>query len=192
MFDIGSFSSRDCSGISRRAFLQAGAALPFAGGLSALGQEKGGNPPRAKSVMLIWLGGGPSHLDLFDPKPKALAQYRGPFSAIQTRTPELLVSELLPNLAQRSHLYSVVQSNINYQGGHRPAGSIAFAQSRCYEGAGCSARRPTNATAPAVLDQIAHNVRWGLIDNLHSVPEDCDQRNERWGWMGKHITLLRR
>ena len=74
----------------------------------------------------------------------------------------------------------------------RPAGSIAFAQSRCYEGAGCSATRPTNATAPAVLDQIAHNVRWGLIDNLHSVPEDCDQRNERWGWMGKHITLLRR
>ena len=74
----------------------------------------------------------------------------------------------------------------------RPAGSIAFAQSRCYEGAGCSAARPTNATAPAVLDQIAHNVRWGLIDNLHSVPEDCDQRNERWGWMGKHIPLLRR
>ena len=27
-------------------------------------------------------------------------------------------------------------------------------------------------------------MRWGLIDNLHSVPEDCDQRNERWGWMG--------
>ena len=53
----------------------------------------------------------------------------------------------------------------------------------------CSAARPTNATAPAVLDQIAHNVRWGLIDNLHSVPEDCDQRNERWGWMGKRITL---
>lgn len=34
-----------------------------------------------------------------------------------------------------------------------------------------------------VLDQISHNVRWDLIDNLHSVPEDCDQRNERWGWM---------
>jgi len=35
--------------------------------------------------------------------------------------------------------------------------------------------RPTG-TAPAVLDQISHNVRWTLIDNLHSVPEDCDQR----------------
>ena len=79
----------------------------------------------------------------------------------------------------------------------RLAGSIAFPDRldsasaapaidgpRCYNGAGCSAPRPSNATAPAVLDQISHNVRWGLIDNLHSVPEDCDQRNERWGWMG--------
>jgi hypothetical protein len=76
----------------------------------------------------------------------------------------------------------------------RLAGSIAFGDGqqvvvapvadgpRCYQGEGCTAPRPS-ATAPAVLDQIAHNVRWGLIDNLHSVPEDCDQRNERWGWM---------
>ena len=78
----------------------------------------------------------------------------------------------------------------------RLAGSIAFGDGqqvvaapgasgpRCYQGEGCAAPRPSAAaTAPAVLDQIAHNVRWGLIDNLHSVPEDCDQRNERWGWM---------
>ena len=74
------------------------------------------------------------------------------------------------------------------------AGSIAFGDGqtavaapiadgpRCYQGEGCTAQRPS-ATAPAILDQISHNVRWGLIDNLHSVPEDCDQRNERWGWM---------
>lgn len=34
-----------------------------------------------------------------------------------------------------------------------------------------------------LLNNISHNVRWTLIDNLHSVPEDCDNRNERWGWM---------
>jgi len=71
------------------------------------------------------------------------------------------------------------------------AGSIAFGAAgpapaadgtQCYEGEGCTATRPS-PTAPAVLDQISHNVRWTLIDNLHSVPEDCDQRNERWGWM---------
>lgn len=67
--------------------------------------------------------------------------------------------------------------------GGKPEGSApAVDGALCYEGEGCSATRPA-ATAPAILDQISHNVRWTLIDNLHSVPEDCDQRNERWGWM---------
>ena len=75
------------------------------------------------------------------------------------------------------------------------SGSIAFSNgpdtqapavdgNTCYEGENCAASRPTGAaTKTAVLDQISHNVRWDLIDNLHSVPEDCDQRAERWGWM---------
>ena len=73
------------------------------------------------------------------------------------------------------------------------AGSIAFGGPpgapapaingpQCYEGEGCTGERPAYESKTAVLDQIAHNVRWVLIDNLHSVPEDCDQRNERWGW----------
>ena len=70
----------------------------------------------------------------------------------------------------------------------RLAGSIAFGSANgkmdvpapavdgplCYEGEGCSGSRP-GLSSPAVLDQISHNVRWTLIDNLHSVPEDCDQ-----------------
>ncbi|MEM7233688.1 MAG: hypothetical protein AAF517_16045, partial [Planctomycetota bacterium] len=85
MIDIGSFESRDCSvGVSRRAFVRASAALPF---LSApfvgAGVTRGAEPkpsdvaasssgvrtaPRAKSVIMVWLWGGPSHLDTFDPK----------------------------------------------------------------------------------------------------------------------------
>ena len=57
---------------------------------------------KAKSILLIWLGGGPSHLDLFDPKPKAPAEYRGPFATIATRTPGVRYTELLPRLAARS------------------------------------------------------------------------------------------
>merc|ERR1712176_594061 len=74
------------------------------------------------------------------------------------------------------------------------AGSVAFGDSsaavappidgaQCYQGEGCTADRPTVNATVAVLDQVSHNVRWTLIDNLHSVPEDCDQRSERWGWM---------
>jgi len=73
------------------------------------------------------------------------------------------------------------------------AGSIAFGHgssmvapaidgASCYEGETCKGVLPADKQT-AVLDQISHNVRWDLIDNLHSVPEDCDQRNERWGWM---------
>lgn len=125
MFDIGSFRTRDCQGISRRAFLRAGAALPFACGLPGVAPvEAALKTGQAKSILLVWLGGGPSHLDLCDPKPDAPAQYRGPFSSIQTRTTGMRFTELLPKMAARSHRYSVIRSNINYNGGHRPAGSI--------------------------------------------------------------------
>jgi hypothetical protein len=105
--------------------LRAGFAVPFA--LAA------GNPrlpaadvPRARSIMLVWLGGGPSHLDLFDPKPKAPAEYRGPFATIATRTPGVRYTELLPKLAARSHAFSLIRSNVNFHDGHREAGSIAL------------------------------------------------------------------
>ncbi|REK36852.1 MAG: DUF1501 domain-containing protein [Planctomycetota bacterium] len=127
MIHIGNFNARNCQGISRRSFLQAGAALPFAMGLpfgagTATAQSEG----RAKSVLLVWLGGGPSHLDLFDPKPKAPQLYRGPFAPLQTRTPGAHFSELLPKLAAGSDQFSVIRTNVNFDGGHRPAGSIAL------------------------------------------------------------------
>ncbi|MFQ5731293.1 MAG: DUF1501 domain-containing protein [Planctomycetaceae bacterium] len=135
MLEVGSFRARDCAGITRRAFLHAGAALPFAAATPLAGLAADSNSaPKAKSVMLIWLGGGPSHLDLFDPKPKATDQYRGPFGAIKTKTSGLLVTELLPKLAQRSDRYSVIRTNINYQGGHRPAGSIAMTGTKPTDG----------------------------------------------------------
>lgn len=126
MFEVGAFRGRDCSGVSRRSFLKFGAALPLAGGLLDVSTALGAVAPKAKSVMFVWLVGGPSHLDLFDPKPKATADFRGPFAAIPTRTPGAHFSELLPRLAARSDRFSVVRTNVNYNGGHRPAGSIAW------------------------------------------------------------------
>ena len=90
MIEIGGFRSRDCSGISRRAFLAAGLASPFALPLVARSRALAAQAPAARSILLVWLGGGPSHLDLFDPKPKAPAEYRGPFATIATRTPGLV------------------------------------------------------------------------------------------------------
>ena len=77
MIDIGSFHTRDCQGTSRRAFVRAAFAVPFAWGLpSLLGNSAPAQAPKARSILLIWLGGGPSHLDLFDPKPRAPVEYQ--------------------------------------------------------------------------------------------------------------------
>jgi hypothetical protein len=127
MLNIGGFAARDCGGVTRRCFLSAGAALPWVSGLLGPVVTRGAaSAPRAKSVLLIWLNGGPSHLDLFDPKPAAPDRFRGPFGAIATRTPGVQFSELLPQLAARSDKFSVIRSNINHHGGHRQAGSIAL------------------------------------------------------------------
>ena len=131
MLDVGSFPARDCQGMTRRAFVSAGLGLPFAWGLSApVGRAAGGESPKARSVLLVWLGGGPSHLDTFDPKPKAPVEYRGPFGTIPTRTPGVRFTELLPRLAARSDRFSLVRTNINYDGDHLIAGSIALTGAR--------------------------------------------------------------
>jgi uncharacterized protein (DUF1501 family) len=124
---IGSFPACDCQGLSRRAFVQAAVALPFAANfVGTAARAAPESAPKARSILLVWLGGGPSHLDLFDPKPRALAEYRGPFSTIPTRTPGVRFTELLPRLAARSDHFSLIRTNINFNGGHRPAGSIGL------------------------------------------------------------------
>jgi uncharacterized protein (DUF1501 family) len=126
MFEVGSFRSQSCQGLSRRAFLSAGVAAPFALAASAQGVSTATEAPKAKSILLVWLGGGPSHLGLFDPKPNAPIEYRGPFATIATRTPGVRFTELLPKLAARSHKFSLIRSNVNFHDGHREAGSIAL------------------------------------------------------------------
>ena len=121
MLEIGSLQTRDCTGTSRRCFLKAGMTLPFLPGLLQTSAAFGAEPAKARSVMLVWLNGGPSHLDLFDPKPLAPDQFRGPFGTIATRTSGLRFTELLPKLAMRSDKFSVVRTNINHHGGHRQA-----------------------------------------------------------------------
>jgi uncharacterized protein (DUF1501 family) len=71
MLDVGSFRAASCNGVSRRAFLRAGLSVPAALGLSSAAGVIAAEPPRARSVLVVWLWGGPSHLDTFDPKPKA-------------------------------------------------------------------------------------------------------------------------
>jgi uncharacterized protein (DUF1501 family) len=123
MLEVGSFPARVCQGIDRRAFLRAGALAPLAWGLPSPAVAATG---RVKSVVLLWLWGAPSHLDTFDPKPNAPAEYRGPFATIPTRMPGVRFSELLPRLAARSDRFALIRSQRNFHGGHLEAGTCGL------------------------------------------------------------------
>jgi len=122
-------SARYCDGVSRRHFLQMGVAGMAAVGLpqilraknesaAAMGQTKN------TSVILIWLDGGPSHLDLYDMKPDAPTEYRGIWKPIRTRVPGFDITELFPKQAQVTDKFSIVRSlhhdtGDHFAGGHR-------------------------------------------------------------------------
>ena len=95
----------DLRGHSRRRVLQVGGlGLTGASLTSALRadddrQRVGITAPRAKACLLIYLDGGPSHIDLFDLKPDAPAEIRGPYRPIATSVPGMMIGELLPRVA---------------------------------------------------------------------------------------------
>jgi hypothetical protein len=75
------------------------------------------------ALIIVWLRGGCSHLDTYDPKPDAPSDYRGPFSTIATRTTGLRFSELIPMQAAVSDRFALLRSMAHTGGGH-PAGSL--------------------------------------------------------------------
>src|SRR5262245_53575584 len=83
-------AGRNCQGTSRRAAIKAGVLGGFSGlALPQFLRAKEQTPftTTEKSVILIWLDGGPSQLETYDPKPDAPAEFRGPFGIAKTRTP---------------------------------------------------------------------------------------------------------
>src|SRR3954467_6190067 len=92
---------RSCDGLTRRDLLRAGGLALLAGAPRApLAAAPTAPGAKARSVILLYLFGGPSQLDTFDPKPDAPAEVRGDMGSIPTTVPGLRVSELLPNVAR--------------------------------------------------------------------------------------------
>jgi hypothetical protein len=126
--DMGG-TGRYCDGLSRRSFVQLGVAGMASVGLPTLfharraaaattGQKKD------TSVILLWLDGGPSHLDLYDLKPEAPAEYRGMWRPIRTNVPGIDIGELFPLQAKVADKFSIVRSlhhdtGDHFAGGHR-------------------------------------------------------------------------
>jgi hypothetical protein len=120
--DLGP-APRNCEGFSRRSFLQIGVA-----GLAALGLPQllragtTGSTAKDTSVILIWLDGGPSHMDLYDMKPDAPAEYRGIWKPMKTRVPGFDITEMFPRQAKVTDKFSIVRSLHHDTGDHFAAG----------------------------------------------------------------------
>ncbi len=115
---------RNCEGVTRRDALHFGLAAMGLGGMADLlrlqGQAAEANPAarRPTSCILIWMDGGPSHFESFDPKPEAPVEIRGDLDAIDTKIPGVQFSECLPRLASIADKFAVVRSVRHNQGNH--------------------------------------------------------------------------
>lgn len=127
MFENRHLTRRPCDGIPRRELLRVGGLTALGVGLadvlrSRRAQAAGGSADtglaRAKNCILIWLDGGPSHLETFDPKPQAPAEVRGPFEPIATAVPGVQFAEHLPELARRMDRLTVIRSMTSPLGEH--------------------------------------------------------------------------
>src|SRR5215212_7600637 len=117
-----------CPGpLNRRGFMRFGL-MGFASlgwpGLLRLRAENAAKPTKERTaVILVWLRGGCSHLDTYDPKPDAPSVYRGPFAPVATKVPGLRLTELLPRQAKIADKFALLRSMAHTGGGH-PAGSL--------------------------------------------------------------------
>lgn len=125
MLELQRGSYRCCDGVSRREALRLGTlgvgGLTLPGLLRGRSAAAGAGPAgfgRAKSVILLWMGGGPSHFETFDPKPDAAEAYRGPSRAIDTPVPGMRIHEWWPRMAMLAKDYAIVRSIHHGEQGH--------------------------------------------------------------------------
>ncbi len=127
----GCEESRQTLLASRRSFLKAG--ILGASGLSLsqlLRLEAQAVPAtstaRKPSVIILWMRGGPSHIDMWDPKPDAPAEFRGEFGTIKTSVPGICLSDMLPMSARIMDKWSIVRSLHHHDAGHSTGDQICF------------------------------------------------------------------
>ncbi len=158
----------NCSGLARREFLKIGS-LGFAGlGLPQLlaaqaqaSSEPGGKSYiRDKAVVVLFLSGGPSHIEFFDPKMSAPAEIRSITGEIQTKTPGITFGSTWQRLSTMTDRFSVVRSYGSQNGGHTYLSSM-------------SGGNPMKAAMSAIYARLAgsNHPRTGLPRNVVVLPE---------------------
>src|SRR5262245_56599822 len=120
---FGSRTGSACDGTSRRDFLKVGAL--GVGGLmlpdllrARAADAAQGQPARTTSVVWLWLGGGPTHVETFDPKPSAPAEFRSVVGQVQTTLPGVELGGVFPKVGQVAEHMAFVRSFAHQNSGH--------------------------------------------------------------------------
>src|SRR5262245_50527112 len=121
--ELGDRSSRYCDELSRRSFLKVGTLSLGGLALPQLFQHKAAAAKAGRStsdtaVILIWLDGGPTHMETYDPKPDAPAEYRGPLKPLSTNVPGIQINELMPGHARVMDKLAILRSVCHNNGDH--------------------------------------------------------------------------
>lgn len=164
-------TSKRCDGVTRRNFVRIG-------GLTALGlgmcdffqlqRAMAARPlsnsktnAKAKSCILIWLDGGASHLDTFDPKPQAPSEVRGPFDSINTRLTGIRISEHMPETAKMLDKMALIRSVTSPFGVHNFAAQYLM-----------TGYKPTPALEyPSIASVVAHlRTQTGVLPSNIAIP----------------------
>lgn len=170
MLSIQGNASRSCNGVSRRAMIEAsgagllGLTLPK---LLAAEQQGITRPARAKSVIFLFLFGGPSQFETFDMKPDANRDIRGPYKPIGCRTPDLRICEHLPKLANVSDKYCVIRT-MSHDFNDHSGGAHYIQTGRRWHvpiGGGFSATPQDWPSMGSVVERVAQE-RFGLGSEL--------------------------
>jgi hypothetical protein len=175
MLEVTGRSMRFCDGISRRTFVRAGflgfAGLGLADMLRLRAQSAESAKPNDHAVIMFWLDGGPTHMDTYDMKPQAPAEYRGSFRPIDTNVPGIQVCELLPQHAKVMDRMSIVRSVHHNNGDHFAAAHWMLTG---YHGSTAADLPPKYPGIGAVTSKLRGSNREGVpafvgVPNIHSV-----------------------
>src|SRR5881409_3583756 len=118
--------------MSRRSFVKAGLLGTSGLALADLLRAEASAKPQAAaetrrpSVIILWMRGGPSHIDMWDPKPDAPAEYRGEFGVHTTNVPGILLCDMLPMCGRIMNKWSILRSLHHNDAGHSSGDQICF------------------------------------------------------------------
>lgn len=196
---------RVCNGLTRRQLLEVGGAGLFGLSLSkvlAAEAVQSTRRPRAKSVMFVFLFGGPSQLETFDLKPDAPQGIRGPFRAIDSRTPGLRICEHLPRLAACSDRYCVIRTLNHSTNDHNGCHYIQTGHPMPPAQRGAAGVSATEKDWPAMgsiveyLDRQATRGKPRLMPSYVYLPnrlghiQGYDRSGQYAGWLGRAYDAL--